>query len=479
MKKIIVCFVCILMLATSLSLPVFAATTVASGNCGADGSNVTWVLDDTGTLTISGTGRMEDFYRTPWQNHGTAIKNVIISSGVTNVGGYAFYNCTSLTSVTIGNSVTSIGYASFRNCTNLSSIAIPNSVTNIGTTAFQGCRSLTSITIPDSVTSIGVRAFFDCSGLTSVTLPPGVRNINLAFEKCTLYAPDSRTIEVFKCDTGAWQSVGWYTYPVTTMYAADGRSAVIASSDVEAWKSVGWYLEPVTIVYAPDGRTEVIAPSDAEAWTSVGWYLEPVTIVYAPDGRTEVIYSKDAAAWISVGWRDLNAEKAAYDFNSIDSIVKYLQRFYPAIVTEVGNFDLTYSYYLAYPGVYEITIECPLEMTRINFLHEYKMEERESANLKIEDFMYTLANDVIRRTSLPLKFKYNSTIWNYEFKMRKDPDGYKTGSYEKTTRAGATYGYICKNYRTNYVTGADGYGYSQIEMTGFEWDFLGWKKLEI
>ena len=40
---------------------IMAATTanaevVASGNCGAEGNNVTWTLDDQGTLTLDGTG---------------------------------------------------------------------------------------------------------------------------------------------------------------------------------------------------------------------------------------------------------------------------------------------------------------------------------------------------------------------------------------------------------------------------------------
>ena len=44
-----------------LSLRASAAT--YSGNCGADGSNVRWNLNtDTGVLTISGTGAMNNYY---------------------------------------------------------------------------------------------------------------------------------------------------------------------------------------------------------------------------------------------------------------------------------------------------------------------------------------------------------------------------------------------------------------------------------
>ena len=36
-------------------------TIIASGSCGKAGSNVTWTLDSTGLLTISGEGEMEDY----------------------------------------------------------------------------------------------------------------------------------------------------------------------------------------------------------------------------------------------------------------------------------------------------------------------------------------------------------------------------------------------------------------------------------
>ena len=147
-----------------------------AGKCG---DSLIWILDGVGNLTISGTGDMYDYnYNTvPWKYDRTYIENVIISSGVTKIGSYAFSGCDSLTNVTIPDSVTTIGDDAFYNCTSLTSVTIPDSVTSIGDSAFYYCTSLTSVTIPDSVTSIGKLAFYYCTSLTSVTIPDSVTTI--------------------------------------------------------------------------------------------------------------------------------------------------------------------------------------------------------------------------------------------------------------------------------------------------------------
>ena len=141
--------------------------------------------------------------------NGTLVTDLVIPSGVTGIGSYAFYECpcltsvtipdsvtsigsdafegcTGLASVTIGNGVTSIGSDAFSRCYHLTSVTIPDSVTSIGDSAFRGCTRLTSVTIPDSVTSIGYNAFCGCTGLTSVTIPDSVTGIGkYAFYNCT------------------------------------------------------------------------------------------------------------------------------------------------------------------------------------------------------------------------------------------------------------------------------------------------------
>ena len=90
------------------------------------------------------------------------VKEFTIPNKVTDIGDYAFYNCTNLTKVTIPDNVTTIRHGAFMRCNSLTSVVIPNSVTSIGGSAFDYCISLTNITIPNSVTSIRCDAFSNC-----------------------------------------------------------------------------------------------------------------------------------------------------------------------------------------------------------------------------------------------------------------------------------------------------------------------------
>ena len=139
------------MLCTSVNLGTITVRAENGGNCG---EGVTWSVDATGeTLTISGTGAVEDYQYlgtvAPWRNdYARTIKKVIIKSGVTRIGSFAFHNCTSLESVIIGyeetskatptSSLESIGVYAFYRCSSLSIISIPEGVTSIGDNAFSG-----------------------------------------------------------------------------------------------------------------------------------------------------------------------------------------------------------------------------------------------------------------------------------------------------------------------------------------------------
>ena len=109
-KKIVCTILVVLMLVTSaplagfveLEFPVWlssnAATEaiIASGDCGANGDNITWTLYENGELVIVGEGEMYDTSMSsmvPWYSNRNLIKSVVISEGVTSIGTFSFSNC--------------------------------------------------------------------------------------------------------------------------------------------------------------------------------------------------------------------------------------------------------------------------------------------------------------------------------------------------------------------------------------------------
>lgn len=103
MEKILLTFI--------LSFISFSLWADRSGSCG---KKLKWTfVESSMTLTISGSGDMDDNDSSPWWNFRNSIHKVVIEEGVTSIGSYAFYGCSELTSITIPEGVTSIGSYAF------------------------------------------------------------------------------------------------------------------------------------------------------------------------------------------------------------------------------------------------------------------------------------------------------------------------------------------------------------------------------
>ena len=298
-------------------LPVQAAEIVASGTCG---ENLTWELDDEGTLTISGTGNMGNYGgagHTPWYSNSSAIQTVIIEDGVTSIGNYAFYDCTNLRSVTIPNGVTSISTYAFCECNSLTSVTIPDSVTSIGNYAFYNCTSLTGIwvevnnpnycsddygvlfnkdqtrlltapgalsgtyEIPDSVTNISNQAFSCCTSLIGITIPDSVISIgDSAFRDCTSLAstiiPDSVT------------SIGMYVF-----WGCTGLTSITIPDSVT---SIGFSAfvrcTSLTSITIPDSVTSISYCAFEGCTSLTGIWVEANNPNYCSDDYG-VLFNKD------------------------------------------------------------------------------------------------------------------------------------------------------------------------------------------
>ena len=177
MKRIIL-LISMLLLGFCWAKPV-SASVVDSGTCG---ENATWELDDEGTLTISGTGDMNDYTDStaagtnppPWHTHDKEIKRLVIEEGIISIGTWAFTR-TNITEATIPSSLKKINSNSFA-YTSLKSIIIPETVLSIGNGVFS-YSGLSNITLPDNLTTIPESLFAHCTSLKTITLPNSIKNI--------------------------------------------------------------------------------------------------------------------------------------------------------------------------------------------------------------------------------------------------------------------------------------------------------------
>lgn len=112
------------------------AFAAATGRCG---DSITWTLDDSGNLTLSGSGEMwnNGYGDSPFKDY--EIRKAIVKYGITSIGESAFLGCRGMTELTLPNSVTSIGGNAFEGCSGLTELILPNSVTSIGDSAFSIC----------------------------------------------------------------------------------------------------------------------------------------------------------------------------------------------------------------------------------------------------------------------------------------------------------------------------------------------------
>ena len=175
---LVLCMVCAL-------LP-FAALADNSGSCG---EHAVWTLDDAGTLTISGTGEMDNYMQrvlssgevsstAPWMEARQSIRKIVVSEGITSVGDRAFVGLRSLESVSLADSVRAIGTSAF-SASSLRSVVLPTEMDSIGDSAFSGCFSLDAITMPKRLGALGELVFGHAEGLKSIVIPDGVQTLSL------------------------------------------------------------------------------------------------------------------------------------------------------------------------------------------------------------------------------------------------------------------------------------------------------------
>ena len=226
----------------------------AEGTCG---ENLTWTLNENGTLTISGEGDMENYYvlvsseptdkltNTPWDDL-KSIRKIVIEEGVKSIGNFAFADCQ-----------------------NLKSVTIPDSVTNIGEHAFYRCSTLETVTIPESVTSIGKGAFNSS----------GISEFEINNPKCVI----ADSSDVFPENAVIYSNAGSTAQTYAEKY---GREFVDITSDEQTvvaegkcGENIKWTLnDNGSLVFSGEGNMDNWASAEDTPWAEYTSLIRTVSM---------------------------------------------------------------------------------------------------------------------------------------------------------------------------------------------------------
>ena len=235
---------------------------------GTIGENLTWVLDDNGVLTISGTGTL---YGHPWT--ASEVREVVINSGVTDITGWVFSSCSNLTKVTL-----------------------PEGLISIGENAFLFDRALTSLHIPSTVESITGNPLGDCGSITEITVAAG--NTHYTSVDGVLFTADMTRLVAFPAArTGAYTVPSSVTVIGNSAFRTSDLSAVTLPDALTTLERMAFYECLVEQMHLPAGVQTI--QQDALQGSRMVYSVDDANPYYkAMDG---VLYSKGGKTLVKYG----------------------------------------------------------------------------------------------------------------------------------------------------------------------------------
>ena len=162
----------------------------------------------------------------------SAVNQVTVGDGITNLGGMVFYSCASLTNLMLGKNLVGIEINPLQGCYRLESITVDEgnpAYSTVDGVLFDKLRTKLikfpagrggTYKIPDSVTQIAFQGFYGSPNITSVTIPASVTNIGynafaLSQNLATVY---------FGGDAPPDDGFGFYLNAKTTVYYLPGTT---------------------------------------------------------------------------------------------------------------------------------------------------------------------------------------------------------------------------------------------------------------
>ena len=282
-----------------------------------------------GVLIISGSGAMPNYTAAseqPWYSSRSAIKKVILETGITSVGDYAFSGLTALTEVELSERITSIGKYAFNGCSALSEIVIPERVTSIGANAFYNCN-LEELVIPERVTTIGEYAFYSLDRLTYVQIPSRVTSLGAsAFRSCS----SLKTVVI---------PVSLKTIPDYAFYYCDALKQVYYTGTQSQWANVTIGSSNTALTKAAISYSWVSAVSSGTCGAGLSWEIDSNGLLQiSGSGAMENYSAENPAPWKELSVKAVAVKGAetvgSYAFSGCEALEEVNL---PASVTAIGK----------------------------------------------------------------------------------------------------------------------------------------------
>lgn len=113
----------------------------------------------------------------PWCFTDCAYLQTLTMSEVNAIGADAFFYATALEEVYLSEGITELIGPSFAYCTSLKKVELPSTLKTIGQKCFYGCVNLQVIALPDGLETIGEMAFYGCVQMKELLVPSTVKEI--------------------------------------------------------------------------------------------------------------------------------------------------------------------------------------------------------------------------------------------------------------------------------------------------------------
>lgn len=271
-----------------------------SGSCGV---SATWKFDpNSGVLTISGSGAMDDYeidnprnytpsVTAPWFQYAESIKDVVISDDITYIGEasfvklksnqkefrlpsklkglgkYAFmrFNCNNFYSpkFIVPGTVTDIpDYCFFQTRVSGGEIVLEEGVKSVGAHSFENAGS--EIVLPDSLTTVGEEAFCSASSPQTYSIPKGIKKV----EKKGFYHLQHVKVLIFEGDMPqmeeaafGYNSVIAYYNPKNKGFSDAERQKASQYFEDVTWKAIGTNIDQKAgpnITWSYDETTQIL-----------------------------------------------------------------------------------------------------------------------------------------------------------------------------------------------------------------------------